>query len=205
MSSLEQRWLSLQGICDVLSLTPNQARLMHKQRYLVRVGKRVQDHRYLDPTPEYAERLRLAAVLLSKNNEVRVDLPMTFILTVREVAEIMGWSLKYAQRYLSERKIPCLKSKNRVQLFTVSTVRDLIWQRSGKKLGKYVGPILLSEMIDYFRRFQAAEDEIMPTDAALDADAALQKKISWILRQPHRDKLLAAFLEKVEIAKQVTR
>lgn len=205
MGDIPQRWLSTNGICTTLNLTYAQIKLLHKQKYLVRIGKRPDEYRYLDPTPEYAERLRLAAVMLSKNTEVNIDLPMTFLLTAREVAEIMGWSLRYARDFLEDTKAPCWKAKNRAKLFSVSVVRDLLFKRQGRKLSKQRDPFLLSDLINYFRRFQAEEESIVPTDAAFEQDADLQKKIRWMMKQPspQREAMLSDFLEKLELAKEV--
>jgi hypothetical protein len=205
MTELHQRWLSLSGISTVLNLTPTQIKTLHKQRLLVRIGKNPSEYRYLDPTPEYAERLRLAAVMLSKNSQVNIDLPMTFLLTIREVAEIMGWSLTHARHFLDDSKAPCWKAKNRAKLYSVSTVRDLLFKRQGRKLSKQRDPFLLSDLINYFRRFQVEEEAIVPTDAEFAEDAELQKKIVWMMKQPspQREAMLADFLEKVELAKQV--
>ena len=169
MNTLEQRWLSLSGISTTLNLTPVQIKLLHKQHYLVRIGKRPEEYRYLDPTPEYAERLRLAAVMLSKNSQVNIDLPMTFLLTIREIAEITGWTQRKTIRIIEDNKVPCWKSKNRARLFSVSAVRDLLWRRSGRKLSKQMSPALISELVVFFRRFQAEEESIVPTDAAFAA------------------------------------
>ena len=204
MPDLPQRWLSLSGICTVLNLTPSQVKTLYRNKFLVRIGKNPPDYRYLDPTPEYAERLRLAAVMLSKNHShnIPIDLPLTSLLTMREIAEIMDWSLHKTVRLLERGKVPCFKGKNRVRLFSVSDVRDFIWKRNGRK-NKYTAPLLLSELIVYFRRFQAAEEAIVPTDAQFAADEALQKKITWLMKQPNREVLLADFIQKVELAKQV--
>ena len=204
MPDLPQRWLSLSGISTQLNLTPTQIKTLYEQKLLVRIGKRPNEYRYLDPTPEYAERLRLAAVMLSKNHShnIPIDLPFTSLLTMREIAEIMDWSLHKTVRLLERGKVPCFKGKNRVRLFSVSDVRDFIWKRNGRK-NKYTAPLLLSELIVYFRRFQAAEEAIVPTDAAFAEDEALQKKIIWLMKQPKREVLLADFIQKIELAKTV--
>ena len=205
MPDLPQRWLSLSGISTVLNLTPVQIKTLYNQKLLVRIGKRPNEYRYLDPTPEYAERLRLAAVMLSKNSIINIDLPMTFLLTIREVAEIMNWSLRHARPILEDSKAPCYKAKNRARLYSVSTVRDLLFQRQGRKLSKQRDPFLLQDLLDYFRRFQAEEESIVPTDAAFERDAELQRKIKWLMRQPspQREIMLADFVEKMDLAKQV--
>ena len=204
MPDLPQRWLSLSGISSVLNLTPSQVKTLHKQKLLVRIGNRPQEHRYLDPTPEYAERLRLAAVMLSKNSQVNIDLPMTFLLTAREVAEIMGWSLRYARDFLEDTKAPCWKAKNRAKLFSVSTVRDLLFKRQGRHLHKQKAPFLLPELVAFAKRFIDSETAIVPTDEQFKADAELQKKMAWMMKQPSpgREAMLADFLEKIELAKK---
>jgi hypothetical protein len=171
----------------------------------VRIGKRPDEYRYLDPTPEYAERLRLAAVMLSKNSQVNIDLPMSFLLTVREVAEIMGWSMKHARRYLSDNKIPCYKSKNRALLFSVTAVREMIFKRQGRHLHKQLAPMLLPELIAFAKRFIDSEAAIVPTDEAFKADAELQRKMEWIMKQssPGREAMLADLISKMELAKKV--
>lgn len=203
MPDIPQRWLSLSGLCNTLNLLPYQIKRLYNQKLLVRIGKRPEDHRYLDPTPEYAEKLRLAAVLLSKQAFINVNLPMSYLLTIREVAEILGWSLKHAQTCLAKYKIPCIKSSNRVKLYTAASVRNLIWKRQGRKIADKTAPLLLSEMILFFKRFQAAEEAIVPTDSQFAEDADLQKKITWLMRQPNRDVLLADFVSKMELARQV--
>jgi len=205
MNSLPQRWLSLSGISTVLNLTPTQIKTLYKQKLLQRIGKNPSEYRYLDPTPEYAERLRLAAVMLSKNTEVPIDLPLTFLLTGREVAEILGWSIKHSRKYLVEKKIPCFKSKNRALLYTVTSVREMIFQRQGRHLHKQLAPMLLPELISFAKRFIDSEAAIVPTDAAFEQDAELSKKIRWIMRQPspQREAMLADFIDKLELAKQV--
>jgi hypothetical protein len=207
MSDIPQRWLSLTGISATLNLTGTQIKLLHKQRYLVRIGKRPQDYRYLDPTPEYAERLRLAAVMLSKNSQVNIDLPMTFLLTAREVAEIMGWSLIHARNFLQDNKVPCWKGKNRAALYSVSTVRDLIFKRQGRHLHKQKAPFMLPELVAFAKRFIDSEAAIVPTDEQFKADAELQKKMELVMRQssPGREVMLADLLEKLELAKQVVQ
>jgi hypothetical protein len=205
MPTLPQRWLSLSGICTVLNLTPSQIKTLYNQKLLVRIGKNHSEHRYLDPTPEYAERLRLAAIMLSKNSQVNIDLPLTFLLTIREVAEIMGWTQQKTIHFMEDHKVPCYKSANRARLYSVAVVRDMLWRRNGRKLSKQLAPMMLPELIAFFRKFQAAEEAIVPTDAAFAEDADVQKKVRWIMRQssPQREVLLADFVEKLELAKQV--
>lgn len=205
MTDLPQRWLSLSGIATVLNVTCTQVKTLYKQKLLVRIGKNPADYRYLDPTPEYAERLRLAAVLLSKRSDVPIDLPLTFLLTIREVAEIMNWSLRHARDFLEDNKVPCFKSANRARLYSVSVVRDFLWRRNGRKLAGKIAPMLLSEIISFAQRFVDAETALMPTDEQFKADEELQRKLAWIMRQksPQRETILTDLMAKLELAKQV--
>jgi hypothetical protein len=205
MQNLPQRWLSLSGICTTLNLQPRQIKSLYNHKLLVRIGKTAEEFRYLDPTPEYAERLRLAAVMLSKNPVVNIDLPMTFLLTIREIAEIMGWDQRKTTRILEENKVPCWKSANRARLFSVTVVRDLIWRRNGRKLSKQKAPMLLSDIIAFAKRFIDSETALMPTDEAFKADEELQRKLAWVMRQksPEREAMLADLCDKLELAKQV--
>ena len=203
MPDIPQRWLSISGLSTVLNLTPTQIKTLYKQKLLVRIGKRPNEYRYLDPTPEYAERLRLAAVMLSKDDTISINLPLTFLITKREIAEIMGWSLRKTRRFIEDNKMPSYKAANNSRLFSVSTVRDFIWKRNGRRLSKQMSPVLIADLIHFFRRFQAAEEAIVPTDAAFAADAELQKKITWMMKQPNREVLLADFISKMELAKQI--
>lgn len=117
----------------------------------------------------------------------------------------MGWSIRHARHFLEDTKTPCYKSANRARLYSVTTVRDLIFKRQGRHLAKQKAPMLLSEMIAYFRRFQATEESIVPTDADFERDAELQKKITWIMKHPspQREVMLADFVEKLELARKV--
>ena len=206
MPDIPQRWLSLSGICTTLNLGPAQVKNLYRNKLLVRIGKNPADYRYLDPTPEYAERLRLAAVMLSKRSDVPIDLPLTFLLTIREVAEIMNWSLRHARDFLEDNKVPCFKSANRARLYSVSVVRDFLWRRNGRKLAGKIAPMLLSELISFAQRFIDSETALMPTDEQFKADEELQRKLAWIMRQksPQRETMLADLMAKLELAKQVT-
>jgi hypothetical protein len=202
MADLPQRWLSFSGICTTLNLTPYQIQNLYNKGLLVRIGAGT-NQRYLDPTPEYAERLRLAAVLLSKNTSLPTNISLCFLLTAREIAEIMGWTVRCATDYLRENKVPFFQGKANAKFYSVSTVRDFVWRRNGRKLSKQQSPFLITEMIAYFKKFLAAEEAIVPTDAAFREDEELQKKIRWMMSRPSpvRETLLADFVEKLELAK----
>jgi hypothetical protein len=204
MPDLPQRWLSLNGIATVLNLTPTQVKTLYKQKLLVRIGKRPQEYRYLDPTPEYAERLRLTAGMFfeGRHSGMRVDLPYSFILTSKEVAEIMGWSWQHADKVLRG-NVKRYKAPNRIVFFSVATVRSMIWKRHGRKLAEKTSPFLLPELIAYAQRLIASETALVPTDEEVKADAEIQKKMEWMLKQPQREIMLQDYLSKMDLAKRV--
>jgi DNA-binding transcriptional MerR regulator len=204
LSEIPQRWLSITGICTVLNLTPSQVLHLYKKGFIVRIGDRPSNHRYLEPTPEYAERLRTAAVMLSKDRYINVELPITFLFTIRELAHLMGWSIYYARLYMQRNTPPCIQSKNRTKLYTATTIRDLIFKRHGRKMAGKKSPLLLSEVIQYFHRFMAEEESIVPTDEQFKQDDQLMKKIKWAMKakSPERETMLQDLMEKIELAKE---
>lgn len=194
---IEQRWLSIHGICSTLNLSKSQIYTLVRKKYLVRIGDVHTNYRYLDPTPEYAERLRLADALEGRENP-----SLKGLFTAREVAEIMNWSLGATRHFLS--KVPHVTSKH-CSLYSAAQIRDFIWRRSGRKMAGRKDTVLLSELLAYFMRFREAEEEIVPTDAAFAEDAALQKKLQWMMEQPNKETMLKEFLEKMELTKNVVQ
>jgi len=102
--------------------------------------------------------------------------------------------------------VPFYQAKNKVVFYSISDVRDLIFRRNGRKrYSKQLSPFLLPEIIAFQKKFQAAEEAIVPTDAAFEEDAELAKKLAWMMRQksPEREVILADFMSKIELARQV--
>lgn len=192
---LQQRWLSLSGICDVLGMRPTQIKSLVRSKLLVRIGK-PPDFRYLDPTPEYAERLRLWASM-----DTQTNIPLKALFTVREVTEIMGWHISHGRDVM--RTIPATKVNGHTKLYTATQVRDLLFRRQDRKHSQQRDPFLLSGLIAYFRRYYESEAAIVPTDSEFRDDDVLRKKLEWMLEQPNHQKMMADFLEKIELAKAV--
>jgi len=201
---MEQRWLSLDGICTTLGMSKEQI------KYLVSIGALVSlkgksnmgsNARYLDPTPEYAEKLKFGEALYGRLHPVPIDIPTTALLTIREVALIMNWKLVYARHYLYEKKIPAIKV-GRYHLYSVETVRDLLWRRQGRKLSKQRSPFLIQNLIDFFLKYQAEEAEEVPTDIQFAEDDLLQRKLVRLSKMKDPS-ALRDFLEKINLTKKI--
>ena len=210
MPETMQRWLSLTGICDVLQTSPRHIEWLVKNRFLEKIPAhpRKGGARYLDPTPEYAVRLRLTEMIYGR----RVPLPAWFdysekaLFTKNEIAVICGWTEMYVVKYLHQHKVPAIKCghpKTGLCLYTAKTVRDILWRKSGKRFGPQKGPFLLSELIAWFWKHQADAGEDIPTDRQFLDDARLQKKLERILKMksPQREQALRDMLAKVGLAK----
>lgn len=207
---MDQRWLSLTGICDVLKTNEKHIWWLVKNGHLEHLpgkgNERRSGARFLDPTPQYAERLRIGEIIYKR----RVPLPTEFqdvseaaLLSVREIAEIMGWHLSTARNYFKEHSCPCIKGKGRQYLYMVGTVRDMLWARQGRALSKQRSPFLLARMIEFFAEYQTKESADVPTDAEYAADDEIQRKLAKIVKlpSPEREIAMRDFHSKVNLAK----
>lgn len=209
MEQLPQRWLSLDGICTTLNVSKDHALWLAKSGFLEVIWgsnkmRRYVDARFLDPTPAYAERLKIGEALYGRLFPIPHDLDLCGLLTIREVAEIMGWSLRYARKYAWKYKLPSVRA-GRYDLYSPSVVRDLLWRRGGRRLSKQKAPFLVTEMIEWFLRSTAQVEADLPTDAQLAQDEVMQRKLARMMKlpSPDRERALAEFLEKTEMAKQL--
>lgn len=209
----EQTWLSLTGICNVLKTNERHIRWLVKNGYLEMLpGKQYgfAHGRFLDPTPGYAERLRLAAIIHHKRVPLpeEIDLSEKAIFTRAEIAAILGWTDQYARQYLKEHDLPSVKlgrvKHGGLRLYTAKTVRELLWRRQGRKTSAQRAPFLITDLIDWFHKQTASEAAIVPTDAELAEDEVMQKKLAAILRMrsPLRERAMRELWEKVELARQ---
>lgn len=200
-----QRWLSMTGICTTLGIDEDSIRGLVKEGFLVRIGGGRASSRYLDPTPEYAERLRLAHLYhIQKLTEVP-DLPAKALISCAELSQLAGWSEQYTWKYISKHKVPKIKM-GRYTLFTVETVRDILWKRGGRKIAAAKNPFLLADLVEWFKLYQASEDADVPTDADIAADERFQRKMVRIAKMPslQRDAAMVDLLQKVELAKTIS-
>jgi hypothetical protein len=206
--SNQQRWLSLEGICTSLQISRDHAVWLAKQGFLVVMwgekGKKIKLARFLDPTPEYAQKLRLAEALYGRLYPLPKDIDLTALLNVAEVAQIMGWTYAYAQKYLNEKKAPCTKM-GLYNMYSVEAVRKLLWNREGRKRAQKRAPILLEHLIRFFAAQYARENEVVPTDEEFAADDLLVRKLERMAKLPpaERAEAMHEFYEKVRLAKAV--
>jgi hypothetical protein len=205
-----QRWLSLTGICTTLGIGHEHAKWMAKQGFLTVMWgdrrKTFTQARYLDPTPEYAAKLKLGEALYGRLHPIPYDLDMKAMLTTREVAEIMGWTMKYAKQYLWKKDVPSVKVGQH-QLYSILTVRKLLWKRNGRSasLSKQKSPFLIRELIEFFLKTTAADEQEVPTDAQFAEDELMQRKLTRMakLKSPERELAMKQFMDKMELAKSL--
>ena len=201
---MEQRWLSMTGICTVLSVSPNTITTLVRKKMLVKIGT-PPNVRYLDPTSEYAALLKLGESIYYKEHAIPRDFNTVAFLTLTEMAEVLGWRLSYARQYVHRRKLPCIKVGS-LHLYSIAQVRKIMWARQGRKLvSNQKSPFLLTEIVWYFSKHYKKELAELPTDAEFAEDALLQKKIQRMMRMPSpaRELALKDFMGKIELAKQV--
>lgn len=206
--SNQQRWLSLEGICTSLQVSREHAVWLAKQGFLVviwgRAGKKVHGARFLDPTAEYTEKLKLAEAMYGRLYPLPKDINLAAMLNVGEVAQIIGWTYQYAQKYLVQKKVPCTKI-GMYNMYSVAAVRDLLWAREGRKRARKRAPILLSQLIEFFKAQYAKDNEAVPTDEEFATDDLLQRKLERMAKLPpaERAEAMKEFYEKVTLGKQV--
>lgn len=207
MPEILQRWLTIAEICTTLRMSPDQIKALVKKRILVCVGSQ-QDKRYLDPTPEYAERLRLADNLHKRLNHWESTFPLLALFTAKEISNLTGWTKYSTYERLKERKVKKYRIGKYV-LFSAETVRDILWRKSGarKRINKDKSPFLISELMRFFLEYKAREDEETPTDAEFAADELLQRKMSRMMHlpSPQREAVFRDFMSKTDFAKRFTK
>jgi hypothetical protein len=202
-----QRWLSLDGICTTLNINRAHALWLAKQGYLEYIpgpgNKKTAQARFLDPTPAYADRLRMGEALYGRQM-LPSNLEFTALLTMREMAEVLGWDFRRMQRFVYKNKVPHIKAGH-YSLYSVAALRDIMWRRNGRKLAKQRAPFLISEIIDFFHSMRLRSEEEVPTDAQFAADDLLQRKLARMMQMPspQRELAMKEFQDKVALAKLV--
>lgn len=200
-------WLSLTGICTTLNISHKHAIWLAKRGFLPcirgRNGAVWIEARFLDPTPEYAEKLRLGEALYGRLYPVPVDLELAGLLTIREVAEIMGWKINYARQFAYKGKIGPVVKIGITEFYSIKDVRKIYWKRRGRGLSKQASPFLVRELIDYFLKTTAEAESEVPSDAQFAEDEILQRKLVRMskLKSPEREAAFAEFYRKVALAK----
>jgi hypothetical protein len=203
------RWLSLIGICELLSTNETNIKWLVKHGYLEMMPGNQGKHsaRYLDPTPEYARRLRVAETLYGRRQPLPADLdiPSAPVFTIRELAEILGWPIKKARKYVYEKRITAIKGTPGLCLFSARQIRNILWKRTGRKKAYRRAPFLLDDLISYFARYEGEQRQIFPTDEELKADDILVRKWDALARMDpeDRDFAMREFLDKARVAREI--
>jgi len=203
----EQTWMTLDQIAGKLRLPKGYIRTLASQKCLVYIGNG-ENRRYLDPTPEYSQKLRLAAIVHGKMTYVPPDLDELFLLTAREIAVICGWSFSHTKNHFARHpELPRLKVSPILTLYPLKVVRDILWSRQGRKISKQMSPFLLLELVKFFQQHHAANCEGMPTDEQILADEGMIKKLEALLRRSERDREMGKLdlARKLDLAKRVVQ
>ena len=195
-------WLSLTGICDRLRLSPHQIRTLAKKGCLASIGgKGNVEKRYLDPTPEYVEQLRIGAILHQRHFPVPAGLSEKALLTAAECAELLGFTMKGWGTHQSRNAIKGIKVDRSHVLYSPAVVREAMLKRSKKTLSRQKSSFLLSELIEIFRSRLDAELDLIPTDAEFREDDKLQQRLSMIVAESQK----ADFAQKVKLAHEIVQ
>jgi hypothetical protein len=201
----DSQWLTLSGICSRLSLTPRNIRYLVRHGYIgeMKSGPSRSDSRYLDPTPEYAAKLRLGETLYKRNFPLPEDLDLAPLLTLREIAAIMGWTMKGVRNKNDRGRLGKGVKVGQYRLYSVQVVRDLLWQRRGRRHSKQRDPFLLDELIQFFWKYYEQESSEVPTDLEFSQDEKLQRKLKRMMRMPaaERDAAMRQLLERMGVAR----
>jgi hypothetical protein len=205
----EQRWLTLDELCSTLRLKRSTVLELAKKGCLAVIwghsGRRVIDSRWLDPTAEYKEQLRLGAMIHQKNFPVPPDVSELALLTIREVAILCNWTIKTARNYVHKHQVEGIRMSKIHVYYPASMVREILWRRDRKTMSKQRAPFLLTDLIEFFQKRLAAEGADLPTDEEFLNDDAIQRKLQRIADMDESDalKARAEFADKVTLARKI--
>lgn len=202
MNELPQRWLTADAICTLLRINRETLRDWVKKKYLVQMGT-LHGARYLDPGPEYTEKLKLGYSIFTKHVHITHDIEMVNMLTAQEISAIMNVPLKNVRNRLWVQKVDGLRAAG---LYQVKAVRNLVWKYNGRKKGKKRSPFLVQEFVDFFLRYQAEQDALMPTDSQFEKDDLLKKKFELLMKMPspQREVAVKEMMKTMDLAKRFT-
>jgi transcriptional regulator with XRE-family HTH domain len=209
MSNAEpQQWLSLSGICDKLRLSPYQVKTLAKKGCLAIIkGKTRVADRFLEPTPEYREQLRLGAIIHQRHFPVPAGLSEKALLTQAECAELLGMTQPMMSRYMKQYAAPSIRVDPVHYLYSPMVVREaMLKRRDGgrywqdkKTISAQKSPFLIPELVEFFRSRLSEEVSGIPTDKEFLADESIQKRLSMIVTQSQK----ADFAQKVKLAQEI--
>ena len=199
-------WVTLDYLAGILRLPKAYLRQLTRKGFLVSIG-RADKARWLNPTEEYREKLRLAAILHSEQMFVPPDISEIALLTLREVAVLCGWTLNAAQCYMKQNHVPHHKINRRLNLYDIRTVRELLWRRQERTTAHQRSPYLIQELIDFVQKEHEAATRDIPTDAEYAEDDKLIRKLESIVTRSEADQASAKhdFARKAELARRVVQ
>lgn len=205
-NTFEQSWLSIDAICTVLRLNRKTVLQLAKKGCLAVIwgptgNKKISAARFLDPTPEYREQLRLGAILHQHAYPVPSGLSEKSLLTLGECSELLGWKWKRTNKYFHLHALPSVRVNKTLYLYSPAIVRDIMLKRSKRRLSRQKAPFLLGEIVDFFKSRLTEDISSIPTDAEFLADERLQKRLSKIVTEPQKND----FASKVALAKRVVQ
>jgi hypothetical protein len=205
--TMEQSWLTLDQISFKLRLGKSYIKELTRQKFLVTIGN-ADKKRWLDPTPDYAQQLRLAAILHSRALFVPPDISEIALLTLREVAILCNWTLRYAQVYMHRNpQVPRFKVNSQLSLYSIRTVREILWRRQGHKAAHQRSPFLIMELVRFVQKEHEAATRDVPTDAEYAADDKIMRKLEAIVTRSEADQAAAKndFARKAELARRIVQ
>ena len=204
MADIEQRWLTLDELRSTLRITAMHVRDLLRDGHLVALPGRKSDTRYLDPTPEYKEQLRIAAIIHGKTAPTSISDRALF--TTSEMAELIGCKVERAHRITYIQKLPRVMINPQMGLYSANTIRKLIMRRTGRKKFAKRSPYLLMELIDWFRAKYEVDKEI-PTDVQFLEDDKTQRRLQLLIDRDSKDSLAAQvdLGKKLALARQVVQ
>ena len=205
-------WLTLDQISGRLRLTRDAVIALGEHGHLkviwgVRKSKKFSDSRGLDPSEDYAEQLRLAAIVHRKEYPAPPYLNERAMFTVREVASICGFSVEYTKLAFRRLKIKPIVVGPSLRLYSINQVREVLWRREKRTLAKQRAPFLIKHLVEFFMKEDAAAKQDLPTDEQFREDEVIQRKLERIVEMAedyqHQAKLDLA--RKVSLAKSVAK
>jgi hypothetical protein len=192
-------------LCGVLRLNKIQVKTLVKKGFLVALGGgRGIPARYLEPTEEYKEQLRIAAILHMKAQPIPAGISEKCLLTAGEIGELLGSKDPFqTNKWLTKHEVPGYRVTKVLKLYTVTDVREALLRRAGRVTSRQRAPFLIPEIIDFLRAHNKEDLAIVPTDKQFTQDDILRKKLERLAAMGEDAK--ADFAAKVELARKVVQ
>jgi hypothetical protein len=121
---------------------------------------------------------------------------------------LCGWSLRYAQIYTQNHpEIKRFKVNSQLSLYSIMTVREILWRRQGHKMAHQLSPYLITELIDFVKKEHERDTELIPTDTEYAKDETIMRKLESIVRRSEADQRAAKgdFARKAVLARKIVQ